>query len=306
MKELQLQETLLKYLKECGPKRGKELCDAFFEDRFSLWSACLTNPQITCVSVARHYLRLDKQLKDYARLSPSIWREFFSYTIVGHNSDEAIVKKKAIELKSEIVTISRQKAEIAKTICYLIYDKLSYNYPILKTSMFFLLAGDVVYEMAHRDPRPELSTGELVVGSDIDLVIIVSDNVEPKIKKLLEDQILEQKYRLINNPFHREEIDYVVKTESLLKTQMKMESFKDMVAMKVFCEGEFICGSKEYFDKISGAPELRLIRNRFKKMEEIASYKRKEVLKSLMGGTRPETSDVLQVFFYPAEESEEF
>lgn len=306
MKEIQLEEAILKFLKQCGPQKGRDLCEVFFEDRFSLWLACMTNPLVRCVSVARYYLRLDKQLKNYARLSPSIWREFFSYTIVGLASDENLVTQKAVELKSEIVSISKQKAEIAKTICRLIYDRLSYNYPILKNFAFFLLAGDVVYEMAHRDPRPELSTGELVVGSDIDLVIVVSDIVDPKIRKLLEDQMAEQKYRLLNNPFHKEEIDYVLKTESLLKSQMKMETFKEIVAMKVFCEGEFICGSKEYFEKISAEPELDLIRNRFKKMEEYASYSRQEVLKSLKKGIRPETSDILQVFFYPAEESEEF
>ena len=35
-----------------------------------------------------------------------------------------------------------------------------------------MIAGDVVFEMAHLEPRPESSTGKLVKGSDLDIVVV--------------------------------------------------------------------------------------------------------------------------------------
>jgi hypothetical protein len=39
----------------------------------------------------------------------------------------------------------------------------------------FIIAGDVVFGMAHAEPRPEASTGELVKGSDLDIIVIADD-----------------------------------------------------------------------------------------------------------------------------------
>ncbi len=56
----------------------------------------------------------------------------------------------------------------------------------------FIIAGDIVYDMAHDVPRPERSTGKLVKGSDIDSCdVVVDDMPDASIKKL--DELIYQK-----------------------------------------------------------------------------------------------------------------
>lgn len=299
-------KEISEYLSAHGPTRGKELSEVFFCDSYDLWFKCMTSPQFLTKSVAKYYLRLDKNLHGYARLSPSIWREFFSYTLIGLNSQPELIEEKATWLKSEISSISKIKSDLAFSVCNSVYEHLSYNYPLLKTNVVFLLAGDIVHNMAHNDPRPEKTTGELVIGSDIDLIVIVSDKVNKKITKLVEDSLYEMKFKLLNNPFQKEELDFVVKTEFQLRNQMKMESFKEMVAMKVFCEARFLCGNLDYFKELASDPKFEVIKSQFREMEERAIISRKQALDILLKGTKPEASSWLQTLFYPAEEAEEF
>lgn len=299
-------ERLYAILKNCGPLRGKELCELTSLDRLNVWRTCKTDDNITTISIARHYLRLDKQLKDFARLSPSIWREFYSYTIIGLDSNREIAIDRASELRNKITEISRSKLRLAKYICENIFEHISYNYSDTNDKVFFLIAGDVVFDMAHDDPRPELSTGKLVVGSDIDLVVIVDDSIPQNVVKLIDDLIYQEKTRLVMSPYNKEELDYVVKTKSALEEQMAMKTFKQMVAMKVFCEGKFLAGSRDFYHSIKGDFRIKKITSMFQDLEERARIERALVEKELGSGVPLDERPEYEVIFYPAEESEEF
>ena len=66
-----------------GPCTGAELLGLAEVKVFALWKACCTQPDIVMRRVGRRYLRLDQAVEGYARLSPSIRREFLNYTVVG-------------------------------------------------------------------------------------------------------------------------------------------------------------------------------------------------------------------------------
>lgn len=87
-----------------------------------------------------------------------------------------------------------------------------------------LLAGDIVYDMAHDAPRPERSTGKLVNGSDLDLVFIVADDLPEGQVAELDQAILRRKHRLLRDPVSPEEIDYIVKRLERVREQVAFTS----------------------------------------------------------------------------------
>jgi len=297
---------IFSFFEKNGPVRGHDLCEIVFEDRLAIWRFCKLSDLLITKSVAKHYLRLDRNIEGYARLSPSIWREFYTYTLIGLKSQQELLDFKAKELSSKIKKISKEKEALAKSICETTYEKISYNYPELREKIVFLLAGDVVYEMAHSDPRPELSTGKLVVGSDIDLVVLVADEIPNNVVKLIDDMMLKEKTNLILNPFHKEELDYVVKKVGLLKDQMEMKNFRDWVAMKVFWESKLLCGNKGFYEAIKSDPKMERIENLFLKLQNIAKKERKEVEEALLKGVPLEGSLKFEAIFYPTDETEDF
>jgi len=52
-------------------------------DVFSLWQACMRSTAIRLQTTGQRFLRLDRSVQGYARLSPSIRREFLTYMLVG-------------------------------------------------------------------------------------------------------------------------------------------------------------------------------------------------------------------------------
>jgi len=145
----------------------------------------------------------------YARLSPSILREFLTYSVVGLAGHPQLIDQKAREIYSHIVQVSRSKLELARSFVDEVKAQLRETW--LQEQACFILAGDIVYDMAHDVPRPERSTGRLVRGSDIDLVVIVNDSVLDAMIQRLDAAIYQKKYRALISPAVNEEIDYVVK-----------------------------------------------------------------------------------------------
>jgi len=49
-------------------------------------------------------------------------------------------------------------------------------------------------------PRPESSTGELVRGSDLDIVVVTDDELDPARRKALDRAIFQRKHYLLVHP----------------------------------------------------------------------------------------------------------
>jgi hypothetical protein len=290
-------------LKKNGPLRGKELLKESKIDELSLWIICNKSKKITSEFAGRRFLRLDREVKGYARLTPSIKREFLTYTICGLRTDLREVKVKAKSLRQEIVEISKKKYELAKEIMSKIVET-GKDSEAIKKEVCFIIAGDVVYEMAHLEPRPEVSTGEIVKGSDLDIVIIAEDNFSKKVLEELDSVIYREKYRYLKRPDYREEIDYVIKDMKKTKEQLRFEGFRSMLASKLLHEGRLLYGSERMFGKIKKMLSERKIPDRLGRMEQEAIVNRREAESFLLkyGVKSPEECMKL---FYTREEAEE-
>ncbi len=265
---------VIEILESCGPLTGKELLKKVDSDEFSLWAFCNQSDQIITGIIGKRYLRLDMHVEEYARLSPSILREFYGYTIIGTAKYTEEIAQKAALLEKEIAEISQKKFELAQNIIAALVDSHQES-ELIKNCACFIIAGDVVYGMSHAEPRPELSTGELVKGSDLDIIVVVEELPEAVIKSL-DLAIYSEKYKLLMSPSGREEIDYIVKDISKVREQLKFKDFKSMVAAKILNEADFLYGSAALFNKVKQMLVEKGIPDRIDFLEKKAIVNRRD------------------------------
>ncbi|MGJ3508363.1 hypothetical protein [Enemella sp. A6] len=297
--------TLGDLLIERGPMTGAQLQSATGRDAFDLWRASRLDRELYSVIVGQRYVRLDIQLPGYERLSPSIQREFADYTVIGHFTQRAAVEERAEQVRDRIAKVTHRKLLLAGRIV----DDVCGRYlddPATAEHFCVVVAGDIAYGMSHEVPRPERSTGVLVNGSDLDLVVLLSDDAPEGLAGELDDRMYKKKFQLLRNPAHKEEIDYIVKNMATLEKQSAYDTFQHMVASKIFIECQYLRGSEELFQqgkelmRTSGALEkLRRMRAR---ATEARIHNEERLLASTSGVLDPDEL----VLFRTAEESEEF
>lgn len=294
---------MISLLEERGPLTGKNLVRETGFDVFRAWKACHSCDRIFTRQVGRRYLRLDRKVEGYARLSPSIMREFLNYTIVGLERHEPVLKSMALDLQQQLAAISSKKMRLAgQTLAPIVEEHPKGD--LIRERAAFIIAGDVVFNMAHAEPRPEISTGELVMGSDLDIIIVVDDLPEALVRDL--DRIVyREKYNLLINPASKEELDYIIKDLDKVKEQLRFDSFRAMVASKILYEGRFLGGSRSLFDLIKGLLDHFDISAKITFLEEKARQDRVEAERLLALPGNTDQDEELMSLFYTTEEKEE-
>ncbi len=300
-----MEKEIFKLIEEKGPLTGSEIWKTFGGDGLILWRICKISENLIMRTIGTKYLRLDRRVDGFARLSPSIFREFLTYSVVGIPEDNNSIERRAEELISHIEEVSKAKLDLVyRTVSGLsnwLESENTLDYPVC-----FIIAGDIVYNMAHDVPRPERSTGKLVNGSDMDLVVIVDDQFPNDLMNGLDDAIYKEKYRLLKTPHIREEIDYIVKKIGRVREQVRFNNFKHMVACKILQEGTLLYGSEDLFSTVKAMLWEMGVIKRLNDLEERAKALRKDAEDYLIFHDPNEIKKEKLHFFYPTEESEEF
>ena len=300
-----LEEQLIKLLEEKGPLTGAEIFKILSHDPLLLWRTCKRSSHIAIQTVGRRYLRLDREVQGFARLSPSILREFLTYSVIGLSEDCGSLSKKKQAVDAHIQQVSDMKLGLAKNIFTAVLNRLE-NDSLVREGMCALLAGDIAYGMAHDVPRPERSTGKLVKGSDMDLVIVVDDLFPGALTERMDEVIYQEKQRVLLAPHLREEIDYVVKDMARVREQMGFDTFKHMVACKILQESVFLYGKEGLFRTIKAMLQDKGIAEKLVNMEHHAANLRRDAEAYLLTEDPDKIKDEGLYLFYPTEESEEF
>jgi hypothetical protein len=286
-----------------SPVTGKDFVQACGLEIFDAWRLCSGSTRIITKIVGNRYLRLDSKVEGYARLSPSIMREFLNYTIIGLAGHEEAVSLRARQLSAEIAVISSNKIILARdTIERLVENHHSKD--IITDRTCFIIAGDVVFGMAHAEPRPESSTGELVRGSDLD-IITITDNLPWDLYEELDNLIYKEKYNLLMNPASKEELDYIIKDLGVVSEQLKFSDFKSMVASKILDEGKYLFGSRNLFGKVKEMIKTAAVSEKIKQLEKKAIEDRVRAVPKLLTAAGTAGSESLTALFYTTEEKEE-
>ncbi len=296
-------ERALNYLKNNSPVTGKDFVQACGLEIFEAWKLCSGSSEIITKIVGNRYLRLDSKVEGYARLSPSIMREFLNYTVIGLAGQEEAVSYRARLLSEESAAISSSKINLARdTIERLVETYHSRDIIIDRTC--FIIAGDVVFGMAHAEPRPESSTGELVKGSDLDIIGITED-LPLDLYEELDSLIYKEKYNLLMNPASKEELDYIIKDLSVVSEQLKFGDFKSMVASKILDEGQYLFGSRNLFDRIKQMIKTAGVSEKIMQLEKKAREDRIQAVPALLTAEETGSRENLMTLFYTTEEKEE-
>jgi len=300
-----MEKEIVRVLKDKGPLTGAELLETLGEDALLLWRACQLSGQIAIQTIGCRYLRLDSKIEGFARLSPSILREFLTYSVIGLTRDQDSLASKADEVASHIKEVSRAKLELARNIFSTVLSRLE-NEVLIKEQACILIAGDIVYDMAHDAPRPERSTGKLVKGSDMDLVVVVDDLFPKELMERMDETIYREKQRVLITPHLREEVDYVVKDLARVREQMAFDTFKRMVACKILQESTLLFGKQDFFKSIKSMLLEQGITEKLMGMEEHAAIFRRDAEAILLREDPEKIRKEALCLFYPTEESEEF
>ncbi len=300
-----MEHTIVTIIKENGPLTGAELLEVSNDDPLLIWRTCKLSEKLIFQTIGVRYLRLDRRIEGFARLSPSIMREFLTYTIVGLVDDRISVIRRTNEISSHIEAVSRRKSEMAYNIVSSLAERLG-NRVLIQEQTCFIIAGDIVFNMAHDVPRPERSTGKLVKGSDMDIVVVVDDAFPKKMMERLDEEIYKEKYNLLINPHLREEIDYVVKPLARVRTQVHFDTFKHMVACKILQEGTLLYGSEQIFHTVKTMLREHGVYEKIAKMEDRAKVFRIKAEEYLSHGDPNRIKQESLNLFYPTEETEEF
>jgi len=284
---------------------GAELLEAVNVDPLLLWRACRLSGELDVYTVGTRYLRLDRRVEGYARLSPSLLREFLTYSIIGLSGDRDAIVRRADEVLSHIEMVSRAKLDLAFHVVSALAGRLGSDI-VIRDHTCFIIAGDIVFNMAHDVPRPERSTGKMVKGSDMDIVVIVDDDFPERLMNRLDEEIYKEKYRLLINPHLREEIDYIVKDLDRVREQVNFDTFRHMVACKILEEGTLLYGSDRIFHTVKAMLKERGIMEKISAMETRARDFRKKAEEYLVREDPLKIKEESLYLFYPTEESEEF
>lgn len=299
------QDIIVNLIRSKGPCTGLEIKKEIDIDSLLLWKACKTSPQLQIRTLGKKYMRLDRHVDGFARLSPSILREFLTYSVTGLAGDPDPLEKRCREVIGQIHDISRFKFGLARQMVSEVMeefeDGISVNHQIC-----FIIAGDIVYDMAHNAPRPERSTGKLVKGSDIDLVVVVDDTLPDSSITRLDEIIYRKKYRMLVNPVVNEEVDYKIKRLALIRDQVRFDDFKQMVAVKILHEGLLIYGSEDLFHTIKTILKENGLPEKLDELERLANIARNKAEKSILDGSLDREEIRKLHLFYPTEEFEEF
>ena len=296
------EDQIVAILAETGPITGAQLVERTRMQALPLWRLCRKAPSVELETAGRRFLRLDRNVQGYARLSPSIRREFLTYTFAGLESQSDALEAKVAAFRQETERISRNKLEIARESIASAVATLPDQAAILEKACF-LIAGDVVYDMSHTVSRPEKSTGEMVQGSDLDVVVVAEDTMPSEILNTLDTAIHKRKHLLLVND--REEIDYLIKTMSRVREQLKFDLFPSMVACKILDEGRLLYGNPAVYQTVKRLLEEHDIPRRLKALQQQAAASRESAEAELLDECAQRDQSAFYNLFYTRAEEDE-
>lgn len=299
-----LAEEIGAMLKEKGPLIGKEIVFLFPRvDQLKIWQTCFQNPEFLISHFASYYLRYDVTREDQVRLSPSILRDFLSFTLFGLHDQRDLMVERQAHFANYHRDISRKKLAVAQTAVNSIFEQISRD-ARRKTCAF--IAGDLSYYLAHDEPREHKASGEMIRGSDIDIIIVHENDLEDEWSDFMRSEMLSLKSFYLRHPDYRQELDFIVKPRAKLIRQFRYNDIRDKIASKIMYESMFLGGALSLYlgmgDEMRRAGVDVLIEQDFTHALE----DRKGVMHKLLGRDIDIQDPEIQSLFFFSQERIEF
>ncbi|MEM7767937.1 MAG: hypothetical protein AAF253_10685 [Pseudomonadota bacterium] len=231
-----------------GALLGKELCETLASEPFlAVWQACFSDDAIQISHFSRYYLRFDITRADMVRLSPSILRDFLSFTLISLPGQREAVIDRQVELSNQHREISREKMRIARNV---LIEALADLDQADRSRLCAFIAGDLAYFLGHSEPREIKATGEMVRGSDID-IIIVHDGLSDEAATMIDAALTRAKNYYLTHPGWRLELDFIVKPIDRMYDQFNYRDIHEKIASKIVYESLFLAGSVSLYGMVT-------------------------------------------------------
>ena len=290
-------------IREHGPMLGKELAEKLRGHNYlQLWQACFKSPDILISHFSRYYLRYDITREDSIRLSPSILRDFLSFTLFSVSDQREQVIDRQVTLSNHHRQVSMQKMRIARSILRQIMRKIPQE---MHHDLAAFIAGDIAYFLAHREPREVTAIGEMVNGSDID-IIIVHDGLPEEILELIDREMMSYKVYYLRHPDYREEVDYICKSKQTMFGQLAYQTIDHKIASKIAYEAIFLAGSVELFAEIKNQVEASGTQDLIERDFLHGLEDRKEAMHALLKADSTQLDKNTESLFFFSQERVEF
>ncbi|MFN7166867.1 MAG: hypothetical protein ACK4NV_07480 [Pannonibacter sp.] len=298
-----IEQRVVRTIEEKGPRIGKELAlDLPDVPSLALWQACYTSRLLHLSHFASYYLRFDITRGDQVRLSPSILRDFLSFTLFGLPGQRDQMIERQGTLSNYHREVSKQKIAVAQDVMSNLLTQMPRE---IRANLCAFIAGDLAYFLAHNEPREHAGIGEMIKGSDIDIIVIYQD-LSDEVVKGIENDITELKNFYLRHPNHRHEIDFIVKSRAKMERQFRYTDIHDKIASKIAYESMFLGGSLPLYMTVRDTMKRSGVDELIEMDFAHALQDRKNAMHALLEHGSGELNDETRSLFYFSQERVEF
>ena len=299
-----IEKRVIQLIAEKGPLIGKELAQSMPDvPVLALWQACYRSQTFRVSHFASYYLRYDITREDQVRLSPSILRDFLSFTLFGLPGQRDQMIERQGTLANMHREISREKIYVAQLVMKQLFVSLGRE---VRSQLCAFIAGDLAYFLAHNEPREHAASGEMVKGSDIDIVIILSESLPDEIKTRIDNEMTALKSLYLRHPQFRHEIDFICKRKSVIERQFQDTDIHDKIASKIAYESMFLGGSLTLYMEVRDAMSRTGVDGLIEQDFEHALKDRKNAMHTLLNVPGDTIDEETRSLFYFSQERVEF
>ncbi|HPE49260.1 MAG TPA: hypothetical protein PLR76_12715 [Hyphomonas sp.] len=299
-----IEARVIGVLSERGPQIGKELAAALpGVPVLALWQACYRSDTFRVSHFASYYLRYDITRDDQVRLSPSILRDFLSFTLFGLPGQRDQMIERQGTLANMHREISREKITVAQLVMKQLFISLGRE---VRSQLCAFIAGDLAYFLAHNEPREHAASGEMVKGSDVDIVIILGESLPDEIKTRIDAEMTALKSLYLRHPQYRHEIDFICKRKSTMEKQFQYTDIHDKIASKIAYESMFLGGSLTLYMEVREAMSQTGVDRLIEQDFDHALKDRKNAMRTLLNVPGDTIDDETRSLFYFSQERVEF
>ena len=293
-------------LRESGPKSGAWLSEKVPDIHpIALWRSCYKSNQIRIQNCARYYLRYDITRDNMLRLSPSILRDFLTFSLIYLPEQGVAVVEAGTRLANRFRRISLRKTSLAREALLRLPQELQDE--INKNCVVFL-SGDIAYFLAHDTVRQHSTMNVPIRGSDIDIIIINNLEADPQRIADIGTELLKIKRIYLASPDIREEIDYIVKPIGRMIDQLTYQDIHQKIASKILYESYFLMGRVDIYQSLLRHLTVSGARDKIESDFDSALLERKQTIGKIMGLSHLESEQDGNVnsLFYASQERLEF
>lgn len=302
---MNIETEIEKVLKAGGPVTGAQLTEKLPHiSDIAIWRACYGSGHIRVSNCARYYLRYDILRGNQLRLSPSILRDFLTFSLVYLNDQVVEIVEASTRLANRFRSVSLEKLSWAREALLKLDDNLQ---QVINDHCVVFLSGDIAYYLAHQTKRTHSQLGVEINGSDIDIVIVTNRGAPPDLVAQIESQLLTTKKIYLTTPGIGEELDFIVKPIETMLGQLAYGDIHQKIASKILYESYFLMGRVDIYQTLIQHLKLSGTWNRIESDFETALGQRKDTIAKILAldpDASTEDEEVASLFFASKERLE--